>query len=309
MLATILLITAAVVIAAVFIGAFCLLKFAVFRKEDKGTASDKVIRPTDSDEIKRRKQWYFDHSGSITEYEIVSLDGLKLKGFLLPACNASAKTVIFFHGYTSNHVQEGAIFHKFWHEHGFNVLAVDLRAHGESEGKYITYGVKDRKDAAEWVKLIIRLFGENSEIYFHGVSMGCATALMAAGENLPANVKGMVADCGYTTAYEQFCRVIRMWFHLPPIPLIPAANLLCGIICGWHFKECDTRKCLSLSEIPVLFIHGEKDGFIDKGMSVENYNACKGRKKLVLFQNADHAESFYKDPERYEREIEEFFGV
>ncbi len=309
MLIPILLTAAAVIIAAVFIGAFFLLKFAVYRKEDKGTSPSDVIREKDSDEIKQRKQWYFDNRDKFAAYEITRFDGLKLMGFAMPAESKSDRTVILFHGYTSNHVREFAPFYKFWHEIGFNILAVDLRAHGESEGKYITYGVKDCKDAVKWVELALSLFGSHSEIYFHGISMGCATALMATGEKLPENVKGIVADCGYTAPYEQFSKVIKMWFHLPPIPLIPAANLLCGIICGWHFGQCDTRKCLSQSDIPVLFIHGEKDGFIDKKMSAENYAACKGRKKLVLFEDADHAESYYKNPVRYENEIIDFFSL
>lgn len=299
-------IAAVVIITAVFAGAFALLKFAVFRKKDGGTDEAHIIREKDPDSIKERKKWYYVHEKEFEKVTITSSDSVNLCGFILKAEKSSEKTVILVHGYTSNHVQEWSPFVKFYHELGFNILAVDLRAHGESGGKYITYGIYDRKDCKQWVEFAEKRFG--GDIYLHGISMGCSTALMALGEKLPDSVRGVVADCGYTSPYAQFVHVMKLWFHLPPFPMLNVADFLCGIICKWRFKDCDTRDIVARTDKPILFIHGKNDSFVIPQMSIENYNACASRKKLVLVDGAGHAQSYYASPEKYENEICTFFG-
>ena len=134
------------------------------------------------------------------EYEpvsIVSHDGLKLFGKVY-ASGAAAPWLILFHGYRSRAERDFCGGLRFGVESGYNVLLVDQRAHGRSEGKCLAFGVLERRDCLSWVNFVVSRAGEGAKIVLYGMSMGAATVLMAAGLKLPENVVGIVADCGYT---------------------------------------------------------------------------------------------------------------
>ena len=132
-----------------------------------------------------------------------SHDGLLLCGKYL-SCEGSKKTAVCVHGYTSNGLRDFGRISKILYNSGFNVLIYDQRACGESEGKYITFGIKERYDCLLWLKTILEKYGQK-DIYLFGVSMGATTSLMTlAFDELPKNVKGVVADCAYISPYHVF---------------------------------------------------------------------------------------------------------
>lgn len=237
---------------------------------------------------------------------ITSFDGLKLKGVLLPAKEESEKVVLAVHGYTSCGDNEYAAMSYFFHENGYHVLLVDDRAHGASEGKYVGYGCLDREDVYRWTRFLHDRFQGKCSIYLHGISMGATTVLMAGSMSLPPSVKGIVADCGFTSPWEEFAYLLKHKYHCPVYPALPVVNLINKVVAGYGFKDCDARKEAANTSIPVFIIHGEKDRFVPASMAREIYDACASGKQLWLVKDAAHAESYYVARKEYEERVLDF---
>ena len=231
---------------------------------------------------------------------IKSFDGLRLYGALLE--NYSDKIVICVHGFTGSGKKDFASLAQAYYKNGYNVLLVDNRAHGQSEGKYVGFGVLDRLDLRNWVKYVINRFGSNVQIFLHGISMGAATVLMAS-SIMPKNVRGIIADCGFTSVYEIFEYVLKRDYHLPKFPIIYLTNIMSKIRAGYGYKDVNTTAEIARSDIPILFIHGENDEFVPLWMTMKNYSHCKAYKELFLVRESEHAESHYIDKKGYERRI------
>lgn len=231
---------------------------------------------------------------------IKSFDGLRLYGALLE--NYSDKIVICVHGFTGSGKKDFASLAQAYYKNGYNVLLVDNRAHGQSEGKYVGFGVLDRLDLRNWVKYVINRFGSNVQVFLHGISMGAATVLMAS-SIMPKNVRGIIADCGFTSVYEIFEYVLKRDYHLPKFPIIYLTNIMSKIRAGYGYKDVNTTAEIARSDIPILFIHGENDEFVPLWMTMKNYSHCKAYKELFIVRESEHAESHYIDKKGYEKRI------
>lgn len=253
--------------------------------------------------IREAKEWLREQAGE--EIWITSRDGLKLYGKFFP-CDHSEKTVICFHGYTSEGVNDYSTLAKFYLKNGFNLLLVDQRAHGKSEGTYIGFGCLDRFDAKAWIDYIVQRQGEGCRILLHGDSMGAATVLMTAGLELPPQVKAAVSDCAFTSAWDVFSAVLKNMYHLPAFPIMQIANQMVKKRAGYELDECSARNEVGRTRLPILFIHGAADSFVPCSMAHELYDACRSEKRLVIVEGAGHVESCYKDPEKYEEAVSSF---
>ncbi len=236
---------------------------------------------------------------------ITSNDGLKLHGTYFP-CEGSKKVVICFHGYTSEGMNDYSTLAVFYKKNGYNMLLVDERAHGKSEGTYIGFGCLDRHDALVWINKMIEMHGEDCRILLHGDSMGGSTVLMTTGLELPVQVKAAVSDCAFTSAWEVFSSVLKNMYHLPAFPIMQISNWMIKRKAGYELDECNARVEVAKAKIPILFMHGSADTFVPCSMVNELYDACKTEKKLVIIEGASHVESCYKDSKLYEGTIEEF---
>lgn len=239
-----------------------------------------------------------------------SFDGLKLHATYFPALDQSAnkkKVVICFHGYTSQGMSDYIGLSGYYLRKGYAMLLPDARAHGESEGEYIGFGCLDRKDALVWINWVIQELGDDVEIALHGTSMGGATVLMASGLELPAQVRGIVSDCAFTSPKEVFTHVLHNMYHLPAFPAIPGADILNKRLAGYGMDECNAKREVAKAKVPILFIHGTKDTFVPYRMCHEIYDCCASPKKMLVVEGAAHAESYYKDTEKYEQALDEFF--
>ena len=226
-----------------------------------------------------------------------SKDGLRLHGLWVNGENAKG-TVILFHGYRSTYLVDSSMALEFYYTAGYNLLIPDQRAHGKSEGKYITFGVKESDDLLRWIGFHNRNFGM-FPVILSGLSMGASTVMFAANEDLPANVKGIIADCGFTSPKDILSEVYKKVTHLPPMLSMWAVNIFTKTIAGFSITEKDTRLTLADSKVPVLMIHGRDDGFVPCKMSEIGYEACKGKKKLLIVDGADHGVSFIQDRQGY----------
>lgn len=258
------------------------------------------------DFISSRRDWL--NQQKTDDVFIESDDGLKLHATLIKNKAESKKTVICFHGYTSCSTNDYVALSKFYYEQGFNLLLVDERAHGQSEGKYIGFGVLDRKDALKWIDYSIKIFGKDSKIFLHGISMGGATVLMASGLELPDNVKTIVADCAFTSAHDVFSHILKRDYHIPKFPIMNLTDVLTKTIAGYGYKDVSTLDQVAKTKVPILFIHGDKDDFVPVWMSEENYKACASDKQLLIVKGADHAEAYYVDRKAYEKAILAFIN-
>lgn len=237
---------------------------------------------------------------------ITSFDGLRLHAKFYAASERKAPVQIMFHGYKSSAERDFCGGLREGIDGGFNVLLVDQRAHGESEGKYLTFGVNERFDCLSWANYAAERFGNDVKIYLYGISMGAATVLMASALPLPKSVSGIVADCGYTSPKAIICSVLRD-HHVPAAPVYAVARLGAKLFCGFDLDSASAPEALSHSRIPVLFIHGDDDRFVPCRMSRENFEASAAeRKKLLIVPNAGHGLSYMLDRPAYLSALHEF---
>ena len=249
-----------------------------------------------TDIIEKIKEWLEDEVGYSDVY-ISSDDGLKLHNYKIINKNVSKKWVIIVHGYTSKGFNMTSYAKNFYNMR-YNIMIPDLRAHGESEGHYIGMGWDDRNDI---INLIDYILAEESdaEIVLFGVSMGAATVMMVSGEKLPSNVKAIIEDCGYTSAWDQFAYQLKTLFNLPEFPMMNIADIICKIRNGYFISDASAIKQVKKSVIPTLFIHGNCDSFVPFEMQEKLYDACKAEKEKVVIEGATHAQAAFVNPELY----------
>lgn len=239
---------------------------------------------------------------------ITSDDGLKLHGVYFQGDGKSDKAVICFHGYTSQCMSDFTGLSDYYLKHGYRMLLVDARAHGESEGVYVGFGCPDRKDALGWIRWLIQNCGEQMQILLHGISMGGATVLMASGLELPKQVKGIISDCGFTSPKYVFTHVLHTMYHLPAFPMIQISDKINKRKAGYGLDECNAAREVQKAKVPILLIHGEADHFVPCRMCEEIYDNCASEKMKLIVSGAAHAESYYKDMTRYEQALDDFTG-
>ena len=241
-----------------------------------------------------------------TDVEIKSHDGLTLRGKYYEK-EVGAPIEILFHGYkgTSERDLCGGVERCF--NLGHNALIVDHRASGRSEGHVITFGAKESLDCLKWVEFVINNINGNAKIILTGISMGAATVMIASSMKLPENVVGILADCGYTSTEAIIKKVLRD-MKLPPNILYPFARLSARIFGGFDPNALSPISSMKKCSLPIIFFHGDEDGFVPLCMSEENYTACVSKtKRLVIVKGADHGLAFPKDQEYYCKEAISFF--
>lgn len=266
-------------------------------------ASESGLEQTD---IPDERQVWFD-SQSFEEFEMINDKKQRLRGYLLPAEKPSNVYVFGSHGYRSSGKGEFCLMTKFYHDRGYNVFLVDHQASGESDGKYIGFGYHECPDCLKWLEFLNERFGNDIQIILHGVSMGCATVTMMSGSGkLPENVKFVVADCGYTSAYDEFNSNVGK-FKPIAAPFMSMANVINKKLSGYDFKDASPIESVKNVSVPMLFIHGGMDTFVPTEMAYKLYDACSSKDKdLLIVEGAGHAESYPKNSALYESKVIEF---
>ena len=238
---------------------------------------------------------------------ICSSDGLTLRGEYLVR-SGSVRTVVCVHGYRATGIGNFAPVLPILADLGCDILLIDQRACGASEGNSITFGMKERYDVLAWCRWLTEERGCTHPVFLDGISLGCSTVLMASDLCLPENVCGIIADCGYTSAYEIIASVMKHMLKIPPAPFMPLLQLAARIELGMPLDAVSAETCVRRTKIPILFAHGEQDHFVPAEMGIRNYTACASRKWLLLSPDAAHGESWLKSREEYTRLILELFA-
>lgn len=235
------------------------------------------------------------HPAARPEYEgenwqITSADGLQLSATHFSPIRSSHAWVILVHGYGCNQ-QYSWDFASAYLKHGYEVLTPDLRASGESEGRYLTMGALESQDIVRWAQRIAAVDPE-AHIVLHGVSMGAATVMLASALELPTQVTAVVEDSGYTDVYGMFSLELKKLFGLPAFPVLDCANFMSHVRTGIYFKDVRPVDAVRQTRIPMLFIHGDADQLVPVEMMQELYGASASPvKEQMTVAGASHAVS------------------
>ena len=236
-----------------------------------------------------------------TPYERVavrSYDGLKLVGKLYEG-EPGAPLILFFHGYRSTAERDASGGFQLCREKGWHILMVDERALGESEGKEITFGIRERFDCQTWAEYAAERFGPETPIFIWGISMGASTVLMASELPMPASVRGIVADCGFDTPaaiIKETARRRKMPAELSGW-LVGLGARLFG---GFRMDEASALDSISRARLPILLVHGEEDEIVPFEMVYALRDACASPVEVLTVPGAAHGISWYVDMPAYQ---------
>lgn len=258
-----------------------------------------------ADLIQRSDKWLKDHNAM--DVWITAEDGLKLHGLWVKADNPVG-TIILVHGYHSTKLVDFGGSMAFFHRQGLNLLLPDQRCHGQSEGKYITFGVKESRDMLCWLRYVTENFWSGPVLY-SGLSMGASTVMYLADEELPENVRGFLVDCGFTSPAEIIGKVFRDVTHLPPVPWIYGCELFARLFAGFSLWEKSSLKTLRKNNLPIFMAHGKADDFVPCEMTEKAFIACGGDKHLHLVEGAGHGLSFLVDKQGYAAAVLRFLKI
>ncbi len=237
------------------------------------------------------------------EVNIISYDGTPLFARYYHVADG-APLQIQMHGWRGSAIRDFCGGNKLAREAGLNTLVTDQRAHGRSGGTVITFGLRERYDCLAWARWAAERF-PGVPITLAGVSMGSSTVLMAAGLELPETVRGVIADCPFSSPAEIVKKVCRDW-HVTPAVGYPLAALGARLFGRFDLGGTDVLCQIRKAKVPVLLLHGEDDRFVPCQMSRDIYDACPTEKRLVTFPGAGHGLSYIVDPEKYADAVRQF---
>ncbi|MBQ8208825.1 MAG: alpha/beta hydrolase [Clostridia bacterium] len=303
--------TMATIAGAAFTAGKYLMKVALDRELPKSsdknkarlTGSKKLIEFSKTIEESAEK---FESTEGIEQVEITTQDEVVLVGHWYECPNAK-RIIVAMHGWRSSWSKDFGMIADFWHSNGCSVLYAEQRGQNNSGGEYMGFGMLERHDCLEWVKWVNERTESSLPVYLAGVSMGASTVLMASGLEMPENVHGIMADCGFTSPHAIWKHVAEKNLHLSYGIIGKIANDMCRKKINMGAKDYSATYALSNSNIPVIFVHGSDDKFVPIEMTYENYKACAAPKRLLVVPGAEHGMSYYTDKESYEKALLEFW--
>lgn len=293
-----------IILLTLFIGVSSLVGVLFYNLALNANYSKDIIYAEYNDENLNDAQKWLEEKSNYSDKYIESYDKLQLHSYVVT--QNSNKWAIVVHGYGGS----GKLMSdksKYFYDMGYNVLIPDLRGHGKSEGDYIGMGWKDRLDIISWINFIIKE-NPNAEIVLHGTSMGAATVLMTSGENLPSNVKAIVADCAYTSAWDEFSYQLETYLKVPSSYILNVTNMVTKLKAGYSLKEASALECVKKATVPILFIHGDKDKFVPYSMMDKLYDATNSPKEKLTIEGGEHANSDLVSPFLYWLTVEDFLN-
>ena len=293
------------VIALILLSSFFVYLFVFHRKKegDPGEVMDdpqyKVYGEETRAMVDKLKARAFE------EVHIISFDGLRLFGRWYEGKKDSPVAVLC-HGYNGSAFRDFSGGSDIFLSLGWNVLLIDQRAHGKSEGSTITFGVKEKYDALDWADYA-RERKKDAPIFLVGISMGGATVLMASAMAEERGIKGIAADCPYSSPYDIISKVM-VDKGLKPSLLMPLVSLSAFLFGHFRLKSESAAEAVEKSSLPILIIHGLDDRFVPDYMSREIYERSKGNVEYETFPNAGHGLSYMVDRKRYVDTTVRFFS-
>ena len=233
-------------------------------------------------------------------------DERRLDGVLLPRRRPKG-TVLCFHDCRASWKLDFSGVARFLHEQGYQLLLIDQRAHGRSKGRCITYGVWERFDVRAWVSFAAERYGEERPLYLYGKGMGATAALMASALELPGNVRGIIAEGGFTSPYRFLEHTLSARWKWPAVrPLLALLNAYTSLIVGFGLRDRSADEDVRESPYPILLIHGEADEEVPVETARQILAEIPGKKRLLAVEGAGHGAAHAVAPELVEGAVAEF---
>lgn len=305
---TVILFLFCVIVALTLVSGAYVFVVACLRRKDLPWLVEEEIAKTPyakyTEIIFESDKWLKDHNAQ--SVYISGYDGVKLHGLWIPVENPRG-TVLFAHGYRSTMLVDFGMAFDYYHNQGLNILVPEQRAHGKSQGRFITFGVKESRDMQCWIDFHNERLGTFPMI-LSGMSMGASTMMYLADKDLPDNIRGLIVDCGFSSPKEILSSVFRNVTHLPAIPTLWATDFFARIFAGFSIYACDSKTILRNSRFPILMVHGTDDSFVPCKMTKQAHEVCTSPKELLLVEGAEHGLSFPVDRERYIAAISNFLN-
>ncbi|SDH54008.1 hypothetical protein SAMN05192534_1073 [Alteribacillus persepolensis] len=289
------------VCAAVFFGGYYFYTKGVERGTEVELYRGSQVQVATAPKLEPEKMENWLQQQALQSLSIDSFDGLMLRAVYLERGHNASGTVILMHGFRKQKEDMDELA-RLYHRMNFHILIPDARGHGESEGEYIGYGWHDRLDVADWIQLLINEYNAE-DIILHGESMGAALALMASGEELPDEVKGIVADSGYTSVKEELAYQLKHLYGFPSFPLLNTASLITKIKHGYSFEEASSLEQVQHNTRPLLLIHGAEDELVPTDMVYRINEAAGGDVERWIVPEAAHIKAYDTDPDMYEMRL------
>ena len=299
----------AVIVAAIAGGSYYMLGYSLTPKENKGKdipGSYEYMRRT----YPFITPWLdsLQTAGALRDTFIINPEGRQLHAIFAAAAQPTDKTAVIVHGYTDNAIRMLMIGYLYNKDLNYNIFLPDLQDNGLSEGPAIQMGWKDRLDVLNWMNIADSIFGNNTQMVVHGISMGAATTMMVSGEPQRPFVRCFVEDCGYTSVWDEFSFQLKDMFGLPEFPLMYTTGWLCNAKYGWNFREASSLEQVRKCSLPMLFIHGDADTYVPTWMVYPLYEAKSEPKELWIVPGATHAMSYRNYPQEYTERVKKFVG-
>ena len=288
-------------------GSYYMLGYSLTPKDNKGKdipASYERVRS----EYPFIRSWLdsLQTVGALRDTFIINPEGRQLHAVFAAASTPTDKTAVLVHGYEGNAIRMLMIGYLYNNKLGYNIFLPDLQDHGLSGGPAIQMGWKDRLDVLQWMNIANRLYGGNTQMVVHGISMGAATTMMLSGEPQQPFVKCFVEDCGYTSVWDEFSFQLKDMFGLPQFPLMYITSWLCNAKYGWNFREASSLNQVRKCSLPIFFIHGDDDTYVPTWMVYPLYEAKSEPKELWIVPGATHAMSYKDYPQEYTERVKKF---
>lgn len=321
---SVIIITVAVIAVALLVstvvGAYVLYSFSVRRrKKDTISVWEKPFPDTPSRaEIKfghrltEGRRWMYSAARrpDAERISIMSHDGLRLFARLIPCEEHISErgVLLMMHGYRSDPIHEFGSCAETFSKMGFVLCLPSQRAHGDSEGKHLSYGINERFDVAAWARFLAERYPDRPIILF-GVSMGASSVLMASELELPKNVVGVVADCGFTSPEEITKKVLRRDMKIPLFPLYRTAELFVCAFAGYRFSDVSALDAVSNTDLQIMIVHGTEDAFVPYEMGQRLYKAVKSPCLFLSGEGAQHGETFLMHGAEYVKMFDDFLRL
>ena len=246
---------------------------------------------------------------------IKSRDGLVLKGRLYKKQkNKPRAVVIAVHGFHSGGLRDMGRFADMYSRNGFDYLIISQRSHFDSEGEYLTFGAKESLDVLDWVDIVRKIYAPDIPIILHGVSMGAATVLIAAGiydnlvdDNSKPNIICCIADSPYDDIIGQIEYLLGKRSNITKKIVIGLFKANMRLRAKVKARDASPLAIMKNINVPVMFVHGKDDRYVLPDNSSRLYELCKSDiKELLIVEEAGHVCSFVVNPDEYEKVFASF---
>lgn len=284
----------------IIISFYLFISFYVFRFfVDRSFSKDILFKGKKSKEDKSNDTLHFKYE----DIYINAPDNVKLHSYVVNNVG-SLKWIICAHGYSGDATNLLPQIDHFF-ECGYNVLAIDLRAHGKSQGKYCGLSYLDAKDIKLWIEWILET-APNASIALFGLSLGGASVLMTASNQLDERVKCVISDSAPADFSTQFKHIWSWFVKIPSKIILPAINMWMKILAKYSLYDASPQNNIKNIKMPCLIIHGKQDNFVQETMAHEIFEEIKGVKELLIVPNADHTQSLKVAPIAYWKKVDSF---